>query len=268
MKIHQTTFIDERLRLRESDLLIEFRTRDDEPVLVYVLWEHQSKVEPMMAWRILDYRAEIIRAWLQENPKAKELPYIHAVVLYQGKAGWNAPQDVAGLIRFNGPQKQDLSSWYDVVSIVDIPKVGWPEDLAVRLGLGLMRAVTLKQQCEWLVENGAALNRLLKETGGNISFQFVIEYILITEDEEKVIEALRQTPPIIEKKAMSFAETLEARGIEKGIEKGIERGIEKGVQKVIFGMLKNGISLKDISEMTGISLPEVKKLAENAKKQT
>ena len=58
------------------------------------------------------------------------------------------------------------------------------------------------------------------------------------------------------------------RGIEKGIEEGrqegMERGIEKGIEKnqqeVILNMLRKGTDISFISEVTGCSEEEVKKL--------
>ena len=51
-------------------------------------------------------------------------------------------------------------------------------------------------------------------------------------------------------------------GIEQGIEKGIEQGIEQG--KIITAkiMISKGVSVEDISEMTGLDPSEIKKLSD------
>lgn len=261
VRVKNTTFVDERLRMRESDLLIELSTKGGEPVLVFVLWEHQSKVDPMMAWRILAYRVEIWKQWLEANPSGKRLPFIHAIVLYQGKSAWNAELDFGQMIAFEKlgisqpPAGQQVRSEYSVVPVVELPELGWPEDLGLRLGLSLMRAVTLKAQADWIVEHGGDLNELLNQPGGGVSFQLVIEYVFVTEaDEGKVMKALKETEPIVENKAMSIAEQLEKRGLEKGR----EEGLEKGREELIAAMLKNGASVNQIGKLTGLPLAEVK----------
>ena len=58
------------------------------------------------------------------------------------------------------------------------------------------------------------------------------------------------------------------KGIQEGIEKGIQEGIEKGIQEgrreeqiAIARSLKNaGIDIKIISDNTGLSIEEIKKL--------
>ena len=258
MRVRLSTFVDERLRRRESDLLVEFKTKDGDPVLVYVLWEHQSVVEMMMAWRIWEYRTEIMKAWRAENPNAKELPYIHAMVLYQGKAKWTAPLNVSGLIPLQSiGGTQELSSEYEVVPVNDLPKLGWPNDLALRIGLSLMRAVTHKKQLNWLIESD--LEGLLKQPEGSACFRLVVEYILLTEDEEKVIEVLEQTTPTIEKNIMTFAEAAETRGIEKGI--------ERTQRQMVEAMLKNGLTPEKIAEVTETPLDLVKKIAAASSKK-
>lgn len=94
------------------------------------------------------------------------------------------------------------------------------------------------------------MNEVLKKPGGDAIFSQVIEYIFVTAgDENKVRSALKKTPPVIESKAMSVAEQIEKRGIEKGIE------------NLILAMFKNGASAGDIAKLTGLDLAIVKAIA-------
>ena len=198
-KLH---FFDKRLRLQESDLLVEFRTKGDRPVLVYILWEHQTKIDPMMPWRLLCYRVEIWKKWLAENPNSTKFPLIHAVVLYQGKKAWNVPLNFSEMLDIEAleleavPESQKVESEYEVVSLVPLSDSELPEDPGLRIGLSLMQAVTLKQSADWLVDHGEGLNEILSKPGGNAMFRMAIEYIFVSEeDEKKVLRALRKTTP-------------------------------------------------------------------------
>ena len=49
-------------------------------------------------------------------------------------------------------------------------------------------------------------------------------------------------------------------GIKEGIEQGIEQGINTGKKELINSMIKNGISIEEISKLTGLSIDEISKL--------
>ncbi len=59
------------------------------------------------------------------------------------------------------------------------------------------------------------------------------------------------------------------KGIEQGIEKGIEQGIEKGIEKgralekrqLVQRLQANGQTLKEIAQLLGISVTEVRRMA-------
>jgi predicted transposase/invertase (TIGR01784 family) len=69
-------------------------------------------------------------------------------------------------------------------------------------------------------------------------------------------------------------ESARLEGMEKGIEKGIEKGMEKGIEKgrkegreegittMVINLFKVGISLEKISEASGLSNDEIRKILE------
>ena len=64
----------------------------------------------------------------------------------------------------------------------------------------------------------------------------------------------------------------EAEGIRKGIEQGIERGIEQGVelgQVLLYKtMIKNGMSVNEISKVCSISVENLKRVGTTSRKRT
>ncbi|MGH1340374.1 MAG: Rpn family recombination-promoting nuclease/putative transposase [Nannocystales bacterium] len=64
------TYVDEELADQHSDLLFSAATRpSEEPVFVYVLFEHQSTAQPRMALRLLRYMVRIWTRHASEYPK-------------------------------------------------------------------------------------------------------------------------------------------------------------------------------------------------------
>src|SRR5690606_8930501 len=54
LTLQPSSFVDERLKGRQADLLFSVEC-DGQPAYVYVLLEHQSTSDPIMAFRMLRY---------------------------------------------------------------------------------------------------------------------------------------------------------------------------------------------------------------------
>lgn len=92
-------FIDANLRWRYSDLLFAVRPKDaEEPVLVYVLVEHQSAPHPLMPWRVLRYLVRVGDEHLKPHPEASRVPMIVPIVVYHGKEKWTAPRTLRDVL--------------------------------------------------------------------------------------------------------------------------------------------------------------------------
>ena len=94
-----TTFIADNLREQESDIvfLLPFRDAEETEVMIYILLEHQSTVDPVMGFRLLFYMCQI---WDQQRQQwvAEEVPKhqwrfrpIIPVLFYTGKQRWQTP---------------------------------------------------------------------------------------------------------------------------------------------------------------------------------
>jgi predicted transposase YdaD len=81
---------DEDLDEQRMDLVYSV-CAGEQRVLLYVLAEHQSKVDPWMAFRLLRYLVAIWKAYRAEHPRAKRLPAILPIVVHHSATGWTAP---------------------------------------------------------------------------------------------------------------------------------------------------------------------------------
>ena len=60
LKLAETSFVDEALQESESDLLYTIQVAETaEPAYLYLLFEHQSKPDPWMRFRLLKYMCRI-----------------------------------------------------------------------------------------------------------------------------------------------------------------------------------------------------------------
>ena len=95
---HNRSFISDALRERESDVLLRVpfqEATDSEELLIYILIEHQSTVDPTMGFRLLSYMMEIWQEqWrmLQSGTgERRRLDPILPIVFYTGDGQWTSP---------------------------------------------------------------------------------------------------------------------------------------------------------------------------------
>jgi hypothetical protein len=81
---------DEDLDEQRMDLIYSARV-GRRKVLLYVLCEHQSKVDPWMAFRLLSYLVAIWKRYRAAYPRARKLPAIIPIVVHHSPTGWTAP---------------------------------------------------------------------------------------------------------------------------------------------------------------------------------
>ena len=92
------SFIDAELVGRHTDLLFQVQVTGGGAVQIYVLFEHQSIVDPLMAFREARYMVRIWERWRGNHPGARKLPAIIPIVLFHGPGGWTAPTELQALI--------------------------------------------------------------------------------------------------------------------------------------------------------------------------
>ena len=98
---------------QESDVIYKLKNKE-----IFILVEHQTKIDKKMPIRILKYELEIIRSRMDENNRL-EFPIIIPIVLYTGKQRWNAkinyPSYNSELARYRGLKKVE----YNLIDIKD-----------------------------------------------------------------------------------------------------------------------------------------------------
>lgn len=98
---------------QESDVIYKLKNKE-----IFILVEHQTKIDKKMPIRILKYELEIIRSRMDENNRL-EFPIIIPILLYTGKQRWNAkinyPSYNSELARYRGLKKVE----YNLVDIND-----------------------------------------------------------------------------------------------------------------------------------------------------
>lgn len=91
------SFVDEALKWRYSDLVFTVPL-DGREAFVYVLVEHQSRSDPLMAFRMLRYVIRVWDAYLRGHRQARRLPAVIPLVVHHGRRPWASPVQLLDLL--------------------------------------------------------------------------------------------------------------------------------------------------------------------------
>ena len=90
LEITDGTYVDEKLKDRHSDIVYKIKIQGF-PAFLYFLFEHQSKPDPMMLFRLVCYAVNLLKEYVDQHPKTRILPIVMPLVLYHGKEKWTCP---------------------------------------------------------------------------------------------------------------------------------------------------------------------------------
>ena len=246
-EIVEGSFIDEALRSTQSDILLEVKTKSNDPAFVYVLAEHKSTPDIGLPLQLAGYMVEIWKRYAGGRAgKLRALPPIIPIVCYHGSANWTVPDGISSMIAGQGSDTLSFLPGESYIlrnlSALDVDTLSL--DPALKAGFIAMRREALKH-----------LKALAEGLCGNERLQMqVLEYILRTYpdlDFARLQAELRRARYLeLEAKVGTIAETLIAEGEARGEARGKRRGLAEG----------KAISLIQFLERRFGPLPEASKV--------
>jgi predicted transposase/invertase (TIGR01784 family) len=264
------SWIDEALREHHSDVLYQVPFRRTPPgsdeeerppgALLYVLFEHQSTVNPQMALKVLRYLVRVLDAWSREHPGQK-LPAVLPLVLYHGAAAWSAPLELEGLYELAGVDEAALRVLRPYLPrlryLLEVVTTTPDEALA---GRGIVRLTLLAMKhgrkeelrraiFEW--EDDFRIEAAKGERGLH-NIGLIVHYLLVVSDvvtDQDLAEALKP----MGREAQDIPMTTGRRLIEQGIEQG------RREQQQLFArkLLAQGTPPAEVAELTELPLEAV-----------
>ncbi|HEX5754120.1 MAG TPA: Rpn family recombination-promoting nuclease/putative transposase [Archangium sp.] len=260
--------VDPELRETESDLLFTARLRTGQPLLLYVLLEHQSSVDSWMALRMLRYVVRQVERWRQEHPRSTRLPVIIPLVMYHGADGvWTAPRRVEDL--FELPDGEEArAQWRALVPrfeyLLDDLTAEREVALRARSGPPLARLAWLvlrygrtgelaRKLPEWV----ALFAQVYADTGGAEHLVVVIRYLLwVGKDAAVHAAAKRVLNSVLDEQRAeelmgSWAEEMIERGVQKGLVRGRQEGRAEGLQQGLSEAILRILTARGVSVEEG-----------------
>lgn len=254
------SFVGTALEQRHSDLLfsvqLESAAQPERELLLYLLFEHQSRPDPLLLLRLLGYIVAILRR--HEKQHGLPLPPVLPFVFHQGAEKWNCPITFEALFDLPHDLKDGLLPFLPkfehlLLDLTQVDPATEVNDTRLRAVLQLMKLARNKELLSffrWLA--GLSIHDIPDDL-----LSLMLLYALHSDsglDVETIYHSLSANPEL-EKTAMSVAEKLIAKGIVQGREEGREEGLWIGKIQAFEEFLDVTPTLcKDLEALTLVEL--------------
>ena len=274
---YKENYITENLINKETDIVYKIRNKK-----VFILIEHQTKVDYSMPFRIMEYQFKITKSAIDVSKiKLKEykIPLVIPIVLYTGKQKWNAKDYIKNA---QESFKQYKGTELGKYKLVDVHKFTEKELLEEKTFLSKAMLIETKKDTKDMVECLEKIINILNKNSIyteedkkilarmlNLIFRNKIKNDNIT---DSLIEKLKEKE---EKEMLAILDTIAEenerilqQGIKKGLQKGKKEGIKEGLKEgILKTKINNAKKMKNanldislIMEITGLSKKEIESL--------
>ena len=219
--------------------------------------ENQSCVDPSMVVRATLYEYVAYERMLKKSKKNKskeKLPMVHILVFYTGERPWNAASKLSELVEVDERFKSYFHDYkMNLIEITGNTSYNFNEEDVYNL-FYICRSIYDQSIYEGTINDfGFVKSSVLKV----VKTLTDVEWLDLEELEEKEkIEMCEAEKRWLEVKSKEW----KAEGIELGIKQGIEQGVELGQVLLYKTMIKNGMSVNEISKVCSISVESLKRV--------
>ena len=219
--------------------------------------ENQSYVDMSMVVRAAVYEYVAYERMLKKSKKNrnnKKLPMVHILVFYTGERPWNAARQLSELVEVDERFESYFHDYkMNLIEITGNTSYNFNEEDVYNL-FYICRSIYDQSIYEEKSNHfGLVKSSVLKV----VKTLTDVEWLDLEELEEKEkIEMCEAEKRWLEVKSKEW----KAEGIELGIKQGIEQGVELGQVLLYKTMIKNGMSVNEISKVCSISVESLKRV--------
>ncbi|HGJ5876530.1 MAG TPA: Rpn family recombination-promoting nuclease/putative transposase [Arsenophonus sp.] len=266
IKVESGSFVDSEMKNYQSDILYSVKTTKGKGY-IYLLIEHQSTPDKLMAWRLMRYCMAAMQKHLEAGHK--QLPLVFPILFYCGEKSPH-PYSTDWLDCFSG---RDIAEkiYTKPFKIVDVTTLEDGEIMQHRR----MALLTLIQKHIRRRDMTELLNEIVKLLSYNYytdnqvitMFNYLIQEGNAKKPMEFIIEIAKQSEKH-EGILMTIAQALRQEGRKEGIQEGIQQGKLEGIQegekqasmKIACQMLESGMDRLSVMKFTGLTEIELSHL--------
>ncbi|WP_375329948.1 Rpn family recombination-promoting nuclease/putative transposase [Candidatus Tisiphia endosymbiont of Nemotelus uliginosus] len=272
VKLEKDSFIEPDLSETISDVLFSVKFNDQDGY-IFLLLEHQSTVDKMMAFRLFKYTINICDLYLTTNHKAKSLPLIYPLIIYNGKKKYNASLNIWNLFSHPDLARGFWTNDCQLINVHDIPDEELKKKIWSGILLFFLKHIHERQLLKRWQEISHLLPKLSEITIGHDHIRNLLSYTLtfIEQNDKIELEKILKNSLTKEKGEElmpSIAQVWKEEGIQIGLQDGIKigeargeaKGRAEGEAKLIKMMINNGSSIEAVAKITGLSIAKINEL--------
>ena len=254
------SFVKQSLQQAHSDLLFSVKAGGRE-TLLYLLFEHQTTVDPAMPLRLLGYVLEILQAHHQRD--GLPLPPVLPFVLHQGPEHWTVSPEFSDMFSLSAELAAQLLPYVPKFqhALLDLTQTDPDRDEAhdeLRLVMQLMRLARRKQVSEflrWFDREAQRQGWRVPEPLILLSYTYVLHVDAVI-DLDEIARSLEHTTQDKEP-IMSLAQRLRAEGRNEGRNEGIAIGEARAKVQLLERLLQKPATTE--AEFAALSLEELER---------
>ncbi|WP_063657605.1 Rpn family recombination-promoting nuclease/putative transposase [Candidatus Arsenophonus triatominarum] len=266
LKVESGSFVDSEMKNYQSDILYSVKTEKGQGYL-YLLIEHQSTPDKLMAWRLMRYSMAAMQKHLEAGHK--ELPLVFPILFYCGEKSPH-PYSTDWLDCFSG---RDIAEkiYTKPFKLVDVTTLDDGEIMQHKR----MALLELIQKHIRRRDMAELLNSIVKLLSYNYytdnqvitMFNYLIQEGNAEQPAKLIKEIARQTEKH-EGALMNIAQGIREEGIQQGIQQGMQQGIQQGKvegekqasMKIARQMLESGMDRQSVMKFTSLNDTEMSNL--------
>ena len=238
LELCKEKFLNPELGKYYSDLLLTAKLKDGNCAYIYLLLEHKSYHEPVVAFDLLRY---MIRIWEENNETPK--PFIFPIVIYHGKQRWTSSTEFSSLIGCPAGMGKYVPNFhfylYDLSHFSDDEIKG---AILSRVTLLLFKHIFDKDFGEKVIWILGLLKKLQDKKTALEYLRSALEYIGSASETvtiEQIREGIEQAlpeggeelmPTLFERIKAESREEGRVEGRVEGLEAGLREGLLMGIQ--------------------------------------
>ena len=259
----KNNYINKQFERRESDILYKIKNKE-----IYILVEHQSKVDKRMPRRIFEYCMGIMMA-LEKSQKEDDgsNPIIIPIVIYTGSNKWNIKTNFSDTQKtYDGYEKYKIKLNY---KLIDINKYTKKELMEKDTKLASMMIL---EKCKTVDELKNDIIEMLLEAEDKERIEWIkqlIKYVFadkLGEDGIKILQVLERGERSDMEDLLERIEINEARIRKNLINKGRSEGVIEAIKETIERMIKMNLEDDFIKQATGAKKTEIEKIRKEIEK--
>ena len=265
---YNSSYIDPKFKNKEADIVYRIKDKN-----IFLLIEHQTKIDKKMPIRLLEYSAAIIESAI-EDTKYKPKPRVIPIVLYTGKTKWKIENETIEKQQFFKEVKL-IDGEFNLIDINDFSKKELLEDDI------FITKMMLVEKCKDEIEMVQALEKIenkIKEEDKS-TFRRIVKEIwslrIGTENANKILEKIEEgSGNMMAVMEMLLAENEKyinigrQEGMKKGRLEGRQEGRQEGrleggkqkIKEIVQKMLAENFTKEMIMKITGLKKEEIEEI--------